>query len=328
MVKARKINSSFLYEPRVQFPELPKIGIHDTQEGGLYHLFDTTRESIFGINFAKNCPLQPYHPALDINFQTFNYSLPRQIEQKVDWELKFCKNRPDAILIGQNCEPFAPFEKTKTLAIALGKFLVNQGFKVWFQTRSSLDLELFETLLYLEEKVQLLLPFHTLNDRIAKLIEPFSPSPISRLKQLETLKNLGIPFEVCVDSLIPGINDSKANLWPLLESLADKGVKRTTISYMNLQSGSPSYQIRQNPKLFSPWANGIDFEFAGLGTRKLINANYRKAKYAEIMAWGKQMGIHIAVDSILNPDLARKSPTNNQNITSNLKARYLALTPA
>jgi len=328
MVKARKNNSSFLYEPTVQFPKLPDIGIHDNPERSLYHLVDTTKERIFGINLAKNCPFQPSHPGLNTNFHTLDYSLPREVEQKAGWELKFCKTTPDAILIGQNCEPFGPFEKTRNLAIGLGKFLVNQGFKVWFQTRSSLDLELFETLLYLEEKVQLLLPFHTLNDRIAKLIEPFSPAPISRLKQLETLKNLGIPFEVCLDSLIPGINDSKANLWPLLESLAEKGVKRSTISYMNLQQVIPPHQIKQNPGLFSLWTTGVDFEFAGLGNRKLINSNYRKAKYAEIMAWGKQLGIHIAVDSIANPDLARKSTQNIQNITSNLKARYLALSPA
>lgn len=326
MVKARKNNSSFLYEPRVQLPELPKIGLHDAPEQSLYHLFDTTKESIFGINFAKNCPLQPNHPASNINFQTLAYSLPREIEPKVEWELKFCKERPSAILIGHNSEPFAPFEKTRSLALGLGKFLVNQGFKIWFQTRSSLDLELFETLLYLEEKVQLLLPFHTLSDRIAKLIEPFSPSPISRLKQLETLKNLNISFEVCLDSLIPGVNDSKANLWPLLEALADKGVKRTTISYMNFESIMPTHQIKNN-KVFSPYTTCTEFEFAGVGARKVINANYRKAKYVEIMAWGKQVGIQIAVDSIFNPDLARKSSTHIQNITSNLKARYLALTP-
>lgn len=328
MVKSRKTNSTFLYEPTIQFQKLPDVGIHDNSEQSLYHLVDTTKESIFGINLAKNCPFQPSHPALNNDFHTFDYSLPRQVEQKLVLELKFCKTTPDAILIGQNCEPFGPFEKTRSLAIGLGKFLVNQGFKVWFQTRSSLDLELFETLLYLEEKVQLLLPFHTLNDRIAKLIEPFSPSPVSRLKQLETLKNLGIPFEVCLDSLIPGINDSKTNLWPLLESLAEKGIKRSTISYMNLQSGIQPHRIKQNPKLFSLWRTGVDFELAGLGNRKLINSNYRKAKYAEIMAWGKELGINIAVNSIANPDLARKSTPNIQNITSNLKARYLALTPA
>jgi len=254
-----------------------------------------------------------------------DYSLPRDAEQKTGWEIEFSKTLPDAILIGQNYEPFSSFEKTRTLAIGLGKFLANQGFKIWYQTRAALDLELFETLLYLEESVQLLLPFHTLNDRIAKLIEPFCPAPNTRLKQVETLKNLGIPFEICLDSLIPGINDSKANLFPLLETLAEKGIKRTTVSYMHLPIGFRSNLNKQKQQMFSMWSAGVDFEFAGLGFRKLLNASYRKAKYAEIMAWGKDVGIKIVVDGIANPDLAPKSLPDTQIITSNLKERYLAL---
>ena len=326
MVKAKNKSSSFLYEPRTPFPKLPEVRFHDTPERSLYHLFDTAKESIYGINLAKNCPFQPFHPLLSMNFEMLDYSLPRQPERNASWETKFCKKLPDSILIGQNYEPFAPFEKTRTLAIALGKFLVNQGFKIWFQTRTMLDLELFETLLYLEEKVQLLLPFHTLNDRIAKLIEPFSPAPTSRIKQLETLKNLGIPFEVSLDSLIPGLNDTKANLFPLLESLADKGVKRTTISFMNLQSETLSHSIKQNSQFFSLWEAGVDFEFPDLRIRKLLNSHYRKAKYSEIMTWGKQVGIQIVVDGIANPDFARRSPSEAYSVTSNLKERYLALT--
>ena len=77
--------------------------------------------------------------------------------------------------------------------------------------------------------------------------------------------------------------------------------------------------------MFYLWSAGFDFEFAGLGVRKLLNASYRKAKYAEIMTWGKELGIKIVVDGIANPDLARKSPPDTQTITSNLKERYLAL---
>lgn len=328
MVQTKKVSSSNLYEPRSNFPKLPEIRIHDNSERSLYHLFDTSKESIFGINFAKNCPFQPSHPALNTNFHMLDYSLPRQAAQKAGWEIKFCKTVPDAILIGQNYEPFSCFEKNRTLAIALGKFLANQGFKIWFQTRATLDLELFETLLYLEERVQLLIPFHTLNDRIAKLIEPFCPAPNIRLKQLETLKNLGIPFEICLDSLIPGLNDSKANLFPLLESLAEKGVKRATASYMHLPSGFRANLNKQNSQIFSMWLAGMDFEFAGFGSRKLLDSSYRKSKYAEIMAWGKQVGIQIVVDGIANPDLVRKSKPSIHNITSNLKERYLALSNA
>ena len=54
MVKAKNKSSSFLYEPRTPFPKLPEVRFHDTPERSLYHLFDTAKESIYGINLAKN----------------------------------------------------------------------------------------------------------------------------------------------------------------------------------------------------------------------------------------------------------------------------------
>ena len=116
MVQVKKYSSSNLYELRSDFPKLPEIRIHDNSERSLYHLFDTSKESIFGINLAKNCPFQPSHPGLNTNFQMLDYSLPRDAEQKTGWEIEFSKTLPDAILIGQNYEPFSSFEKTRTLA--------------------------------------------------------------------------------------------------------------------------------------------------------------------------------------------------------------------
>ncbi|MEN9672861.1 MAG: hypothetical protein RL553_1126, partial [Planctomycetota bacterium] len=106
---------------------------------------------------------------------------------------------------------------------------------------------------------------------------------------------------------------------------AEKGIKRATVSYMHLPTGFRSNLNKQKQQMFSMWSAGIEFEFACLGTRKLLNSSYRKAKYAEIMAWGKEFGIKIVVDGIANPDLARKSLPDTQCITSNLKERYLAL---
>ena len=94
---------------------------------------------------------------------------------------------------------------------------------------------------------------------------------------------------------------------------------------MHLPTGYRSNLNKQKQQMFSMWSAGIDFEFAGLGIRKLLNASYRKVKYAEIMAWGKELGIKIVVDGIANPDLVRKSLPDIQIITSNLKERYLAL---
>jgi hypothetical protein len=88
MVQVKKYSSSNLYELRSNFPKLPEIRFHDNSERNLYHLFDTSKESIFGINLAKNCPFQPSHPSLNTNFQMLDYSLPQDAEQKTGWEIE------------------------------------------------------------------------------------------------------------------------------------------------------------------------------------------------------------------------------------------------
>lgn len=96
---------------------------------------------------------------------------------------------------------------------------------------------------------------------------------------------------------------------------------------MNLQSEALSHPINQNSPVFSLWEAGVDFEFPDLRTRKILNPNYRKTKYSEIMTWGKQVGIQIVVDGIANPDFARRATSEASSVTSNLKERYLALSP-
>ena len=324
MVKFKKGISLQFFTAGSGFEKPPEVRTQNLMDQILFHVLDTSRSKIYGINLTKNCPFQPFHPEFKPDFELLDYILSENIEAKAMKETQAIEAKQTSILIGQTFEPFAPCEKIKRSAISLGKQLIEKGFKIWFQTRAVLDLELFENLLYMEEKVQLLLPFNTLSDRIAKSIEPFSPSPSNRLKQLDTLKNLGIPFEVSIDSLIPGLNDSKSNLFPLLESLANKGIKRTTISYIHLKTKDLLFSTKQNSKI-TRWFEGNDYNLNGSEKIRLVTPGYRKSKYAEIISWGKQLGMDIMVDGYANPDMARNSITPNQNNYVNLKERYLAL---
>lgn len=328
MVQARKPFLFNLPEPKVRenkTPTPPDIFFHETYDQLIYPLFETSKDSVFGINFARNCPFQPSHPELNASAFPLGYSIPDTSNIKLAKQIRHGLQTPTTFLIGQTYEPFAPFAQTRSKALQMGKSLACQGFKIWFQTRAVLDLKIFESLLYFEEKVQLLVPLHTLNESMSQILEPFSPSPIARIKQLDTLKNLGIPFEPCIDSLIPGFNDTKANLLPLLHRLAEKNVTRATISYMHYPQNLAINSSKTTSGLQPCWKTGIDLTITGFGARRLIEPGYRKSKYSEIMAWGKQVGINLFVDKITNPDLSRKMQSLHQNTSSNLKERYLAL---
>lgn len=80
----------------------------------------------------------------------------------------------------------------------------------------------------------------TLDDELAKKIEPQAPPPTERLKTIEALVGKGIPVMVRIDPIIPFVND---NLSKLVAELASLGVKHVTAS---------TYKVkRDNWKRFS-----------------------------------------------------------------------------
>ncbi len=64
----------------------------------------------------------------------------------------------------------------------------------------------------------------TLDDTLARKLEPFAPSPQRRLRSIEYLKSKDIKVAVRLDPIIPLINDSPQEIRMLLKTLADMDV--------------------------------------------------------------------------------------------------------
>ena len=67
----------------------------------------------------------------------------------------------------------------------------------------------------------------TEDDNLAKVIEPFAPSPSQRLRAAEDLMKAGIPVSARIDPIIPFVNDQPK---ALITDLASIGVKHLTCS--------------------------------------------------------------------------------------------------
>jgi DNA repair photolyase len=64
----------------------------------------------------------------------------------------------------------------------------------------------------------------TLDEELARRLEPFAPSPERRLKAVTLLKERGVKVAVRVDPVIPGVNDSPDSIGALVRTLAELGV--------------------------------------------------------------------------------------------------------
>jgi DNA repair photolyase len=70
----------------------------------------------------------------------------------------------------------------------------------------------------------------TVDDNLAKVIEPFAPSSSQRIRAAQDLIKAGIPVPVRIDPIIPLVNDQPPNLKSLIATLSGIGVKHLTCS--------------------------------------------------------------------------------------------------
>jgi DNA repair photolyase len=71
------------------------------------------------------------------------------------------------------------------------------------------------------------------NAKVAKLLEPYAPSPDARLRAAKVLVKEGIPVSVRIDPVIPFVNDQPEEL---VATLAAIGVRHVTSSTYKIKS--------------------------------------------------------------------------------------------
>ena len=93
------------------------------------------------------------------------------------------------------------------------------------------------------------------DDNLAKILEPFAPTPSQRIRAVQDLTTAGIPVSVRIDPIIPLVNDQPKKL---MAELAGIGVKHITCStykakadnWMRLTIALPKMVERLKPLYF------------------------------------------------------------------------------
>jgi DNA repair photolyase len=121
----------------------------------------------------------------------------------------------EAVWIGTATDPYQPAERrygvTRQVLEAIAK---ESALTVGITTKSDLvarDAELLRTIAE-RNSVQVNLTITTLDEKLARLVEPLAPRPELRLKAVRTLADAGVPVTVLGNPVMPFITDSEANL--------------------------------------------------------------------------------------------------------------------
>lgn len=158
------------------------------------------------------CFARPSHSWLDlspgIDFETqlfWKPDAPRLLRR----ELAAPSYRCAPIALGVNTDAWQPVERRSQLARQLLEVLLEARHPVSIVTKSALierDLDLLAALAR-RGLVNVTMSITTLDDELARRLEPRAPRPARRLQTLQRLHAAGIPVGVLCAPLIPALND-------------------------------------------------------------------------------------------------------------------------
>ncbi len=159
----------------------------------------------------------------------------------------------ETISIANSSDPYPRTEATQGLTRRCLEILVESNCKIQIITKSNLVTRDDDLLIKVPTTVALTIT--TDDDELAKILEPYAPSPSQRIRAAQDLIKAGISVSVRIDPIIPFVNDQPQKL---IAELASIGVKHLTCStykakadnWMRLTSAMPQVTEKLKPLYF------------------------------------------------------------------------------
>lgn len=200
----------------------------------------------------------------------------------------------DAIIeLSTSSDPYPPIEEKLELTRRTLEILVKHGVRILITTKSNLVVRDYDLLK--QAPASVMLTVTTLDDNLARIIEPNAPPPSSRIKAIETLRELGVPVGVRVDPVIPFVNDDPHEIRELVARVIQAGALHiVTSSYKakwnnlrRLTENLPEDYAVKLKNLYrekGSWIHGYLY----------LPANYRRTMLKPVIEVAQQYGITYA----------------------------------
>lgn len=196
------------------------------------------------------CFARPSHARLDlspgIDFET-QLSWKPEAAALLRRELAAPGYRCAPIALGVNTDAWQPVERRTQLSRQLLEVLLETRHPVSIITKSALIERDLDLLAALAERglVNVMMSITTLDDELARRLEPRAPRPARRLQTLQRLHAAGVPVGVLFAPLIPALNDHE--LEAVVEAAHVAGARSAGYVLLRLP-----HELKE---LFTDWLN-------------------------------------------------------------------------
>lgn len=146
--------------------------------------------------------------------------------------------RRDWIALGTATDPYQPAERRFRITRAMLEILAGErGRRLSLTTKSDLvrrDTDLLEAVAR-RNVLHVAVTITTMDEALARLLEPYAPRPALRMAAVAELAAHGIAAGVLASPILPGINDSEETLEELARRAAEAGAASLTGSVVFLK---------------------------------------------------------------------------------------------
>jgi DNA repair photolyase len=132
---------------------------------------------------------------------------------------------PQVVALGANTDPYQPVERELQITRRIVEVFAEHRHPLTLVTKSQLvlrDLDVLATMARLD-LVGVMISITTLDEELARCMEPRATSPRGRLETARRLAAAGVPTGVLASPMIPGLNDTE--LERILEQAAAVGCR-------------------------------------------------------------------------------------------------------
>jgi len=233
--------------------------------------------------------------------------------ERLRYELRPGQPRPRAVYFSPSSDLFQPAPEVLEMSHAVLEFLFNEGIGVAFLTKGEIPDETLELLIDHADLVQAQIGLITLDEELARILEPHAASPRTRLWQLHSLIAGGVAAAARLDPILPTLTDDPDALGRQFAAFAQVGLKRVAVGVLFLRPGISYWLTRRVPRemlapLLAAYRKGEESVMRGAAYPvQNLSSERRREIFARLQEAADVYGIRLDICACKNSDIARGS---------------------
>lgn len=182
--------------------------------------------------------------------------------------------KPQMVMLSGNTDCYQPIEKKLKITREILKMFLKHGHPVGVITKNALilrDIDLLKELNHLN-LLRVSITLTSLDDKLRQVLEPRTATYKRRMETIETLSANGIPVNVMMAPIIPGLNNHE--ILPLVKKVAELGAYSVNYTIVRLNGQIANVFVDWVKKNFPDRANKILHQIEFMHNGKLNDSRY------------------------------------------------------